>query len=359
MPKHLSLAIAVSAVFVLSLPASAMQIDKISGSFGTAIVSDFQDEAQTDQTPDESTVRFTLQDNSGRGRWELRGKYFLDGSLNLSAGLDVTLGSQVEFDLFKYPKGHPQAVQWIAILGSNCSQIEFSDKSNKLRLVFEPVKPAITPSLDTAGYTAMLGVDFYYSGMKSDPNAPDFGPPIVILDAVSDDVARPGHPSSDLLRGFAWQVNGVAGKPVAAQFIYGGRFAADQGFDPQAARGYLDGDPSNQGFTATLPSAPGFPINLGDPAEEFLQVKLDNVKFSTRDFQVGVFPEPLRIESIKLVPEGIRLAWNAEPGKTYTVESGPALDQVNEEEASTQSGPEYTDPDGPSNAAKFYRLREE
>lgn len=354
-----SITLVVIAAFSLSHPASAMLIDRISGDFGIARVSDFMDEAQTDETPDDSTVRFTLNDNPAMHRWEWRAERYLSGSLDLTSGLDVTLESQLEVNLFKYPKGHPQAVQWIVILGANCGQIQFDDKSNMLRLVFEPVKPALTPSLDTSGFTSVMGVDFYYSGMKTDPSAVSFGPPIIIINALSDDVGWPAHPSSDRLRGFAWQVNGIAGNPVNADFILGGRFAADRGFDPNAARGFLDGDPTNHGFTATLPADPGFPINLGAAGEPFYRLGMTNIKFSARDFQVGVFPEPLRIENIEVVAEGVRLTWNAEPGKTYAVESGPALDQINQVEASGQSGPEYTDAGGPSDAAKFYRLREE
>lgn len=359
MPRSFSIAISFCATFSLSLPASAMLIDKIGGDFGSATVAKFMDEAQTDATPDDSTVGFTLQDNPLLRRWQLRAFNYLTKSPNLSTGLDVTLDTQLELDLYKFPKGHPQAVQWIVITGANCSEIVFDDVFDTIRIVFKPVKPAITPSLDTSDFTSMLAVDFYYSGKKTDPGAVTHGPSIVFTDAVSDDVGRPGHPSSDTLRGFAWQVNGIAGNPVSARYIFGDRFAAAQGFDPQEARGFLDGDPSNHGFTATLPAPVEFPIDLGSAAEEFLQVDLDNVKFSARDFQVGVFPPRLRIESIEVIPEGVRLTWNAEAGRSYAVESGPAPDQISHVEASGLSGPDFVDSGHPSDAAKFYRVLEE
>ena len=152
-------------LLMVALPLNAMIQNKISIKGISAYVTGFND-AQSDKNPDATTARFTLQDNPSKKCWEFRVWNLQANSLDLSSGLDVTLGTDIELEFQKYPAGDPQGVRWIYIQGADLRDFKYSDMNDTIAMKIRPIAPSRTMGYPTT-HTAALGVNFYYSGTAS------------------------------------------------------------------------------------------------------------------------------------------------------------------------------------------------
>jgi len=319
-------------------------------------------EARSDDTPDSTTVRATLQNNFAKSRWEFRLSNYLTGSPDLTSGLDVTLGTEINAKFNLYGLGNSQSPQWIYVHGANVSNVQFqgipSPGVSTFEIHFQPVMPTLSVSY-AGGHTATAGIDFPYSGMSVDPSTINFAPPVISGNVICEDIGAAQDPSSTMLHGVAIGVSGMDGHQADFDFMYGSNFAASQGFDPMQAKAYLDWMTPASGFGFTDPSTPSYSVDLGDSGETYYTVHAFNVHFSTHDIQVGVFPEPLTFTGISLESTGVRLLWNADSNKTYTIESFETLGGATNVLGSNLTGPSFLDTDAFTDSQRFYRIREE
>ena len=349
-----------AAVTLFSLPAMSDQILGVrigsvdwSGTFPGY-------DAWSDDMPDATTVRATMMNNTTLNRWEFRLWNYQTASPDLTSGLDVTLGTEISASFNLYGLGDPQSPQWIYVHGANVNYVNFQGSVgiSTLEIHLQPVAPAISASYG-GGYTAALGIDFAYSGVAQNPSSINYAPPIVVGDVLCADVGAPQHPSSAMLHGAAISVNGVNGQATSFDFLYGSNFAASQGFAPDQAEAYLDWMVPASGFSFTSPETPAYTVDLGHTGETYYHLQVFNQNFSTHDIQVGVFPQPLTFTGISREPTGIRLLWNADTNKTYTLESFETLGGPTNILGTGLTGPGFLDTNTAGHSERYYRLREE
>lgn len=349
-----------SAVVMSSITAQGDLIDRIK--IGSITWTGDTAEARSDDTPDSTTVRATLVNNFAKSRWEFRLSNYLTGSPDLTSGLDVTLGTEVNARFYLYGLGSPESPQWIYVHGANVNFVQFQGVPNpgvsSLEVHFQPVAPIFSSSY-TGGYTATAGIDFPYSGVSVDPSGINYAPPVVSGNVICEDIGAAQDPSSAMLHGLAIGVSGMDGHQADLDFLYGSNFAANQGFDPNGAKAYLDGMTPQSGFGYTSPSSPSYSVDLGDAGETYYGMHVYNVKFSTHDIQVGEFPEPLTFTGINLESNGVRLFWNADTNKTYAVEALETLGGATNVLGSHLTGPSFLDTTALMDSQRFYRVREE
>lgn len=104
-----------------------------------------------------------LFDVAGGKHWRLTVEHYLSKPPDLRPGMDATEGTDIEVRLRKFPAGFPQGVQSIIIQGGDLRDFSYSEVRDEISLKFRPVKPSLTGSLVGLGYTAIAGIDFYYS----------------------------------------------------------------------------------------------------------------------------------------------------------------------------------------------------
>lgn len=313
-------------------------------------------EAQTDATPDASTAGFTMTDNPLGKYWEWSVFNLQTGSKNLTAGLDVTLGTDIEVQFQKFPNGHQQGVRWIYIQGADLRDFVYSDVTDTIDMKIRPTVPARTVGHPTA-HTAGLGIRFYYGGVTTAPI--DYSPPVILGNVFLSDLVKPQHPSSDLLWGRAIRLDGIQGEQVRADFLFGSSYADRWNIDLDDFRGYLDGEVPASGFSATLPATPSFSVNMGISGEEFRIMTILNHNFSAHDIQAGVFRAAPQFTGVQRETTGVRVFWNADTNRTYRLESFAILGGTTNIVATNLPGPNYLDTTIGANPARFYRLREE
>jgi hypothetical protein len=84
-----------------------------------------------------------------------------------------------------------------------------------------------------------------------------------------------------------------------------------------------------------------------------------NQKFSAHDIQAGVFREAPRFIDIQIEESGVRVFWNADTNRTYTLESFTTPVGVPNVLGTNLAGPDFLDTGASSDDARFYRLQEE
>ena len=190
-------------------------------------VSPSMSDAWTDVPQDGSTVHATLSNNPVRMCWEFRLWNHLTGSLNLTSGLDVTTGTDITAEFFIYPNGHLQAPKSFYIYGTDVRTPNYSSVNSTFSVNFRPVAPTISASY-AGGFTAIGGIDFPYYGSGQ---MIDYTPPIVSGTVIWNDLAKAQHPSSMLLLGMSWRVDGVAGQTVNMEYLIGNQYATRRKYD--------------------------------------------------------------------------------------------------------------------------------
>ena len=342
-------------LLMVALPLNAMIQNKISIKGISAYVTGFND-AQSDKNPDATTARFTLQDNPSKKCWEFRVWNLQANSLDLSSGLDVTLGTDIELEFQKYPAGDPQGVRWIYIQGADLRDFKYSDMNDTIAMKIRPIAPSRTMGYPTT-HTAALGVNFYYSGTASAP--PTYSPPVALGTVFLDDLQMPQHPSSSLLWGRAVRIDGIDNEPVRLDYIFGSTYADRWNLNLNDFRGYMDGQPSAPGFSASLPAKPSYSLDMGRAGETFVHIVSTAVKFSPHDFQFGVFRPAPMFTGIQREPSGARVSWVPDTSRKYQLQYFSSLAGTVHILATNLSGSSYLDTTIGAAPFRFYRLREE
>ena len=342
-------------LLIVALPLNAMIENKISINGFSAYFTGFND-AQSDKDPDASTVRFTLKDNPAKKCWEFRVWNLQTRSLDLTSGLDVTLGTDIDIQFQKYPNGDPQGVRWIYIQGADLRGFTYSDVTDTIDMKIRPIAPSRTMGYPTT-HTAALGINFYYPGMPSAP--PTYSPPIALGTVFLDELQSPQHSSSSLLWGRAVRIDGIDNEPVRLDYIFGSTYADRWNLNLNDFRGYLDGQPSAPGFSASLPAKPSNAMDMGRPGETFVHIVSIAAKFSPHDFQFGVFRPAPRFTGIQRDPSGARVSWVPDTSRKYQLEYFSTLAETPHILATNLSGSSYLDTTIGTAPFRFYRLREE
>lgn len=341
----------VLSILTFALPSKGM-IEKVIGDFREIGFNHFR----SDLVADGTSVDAKLTDDPTKKCWRLEFTDSLTGSPNLTTNLDFTAGDDIDLEVQKFPNGNAQAVKSIYIQGFDVRDFSYSDVTDLIKFKIRPVaSPAITVG-HTNPMTAGAAIYFFYSGVFEAPIS--YSPPVIIGNVSPDAIELPQHPSSQLLQGTAVRVDGIQGEQVRLEYLIGSTYADRWGLDINAFRGYIDGEEPASGDSATLPATPSYSVDMGKPGEEFVDIKMLIRNFSPHDIQVGVFPEPLGFTDISREAGGVRLTWNPEAGKSYTLQYFLTLGGAPNVLATGLTGPEFLDTDT-GNTTRFYRLVEE
>lgn len=234
--------------------------------------------------------------------------------------------------------------------------LAYSDNTDTIDLWLRPATPART-MLHMTQHHAALGIDFYFGGMATAPIT--YSPPIAIGSLFLDDVKKGEHPSSARLWGKAIRVNGINNESVAVDYLFGSTYADRWQLALDDFRGYLDGQPSAPGFTASLPTTPTYPVDMGRAGETFKLVATLTHQFSARDIQVGVFRPAPKFANIERDAAGIRLSFIIDSNRTYRLESFATLGGAPSVVATKLAVPEFLDTTIGAAPVRYYRLVEE
>jgi hypothetical protein len=287
--------------------------------------------------------------NTLRQSWELRFKNYLSGSYNLTAGLDVTYGTDIHVEVQKYPNGHIWAAKQIYVYGYDMHDIQYSDVTDTIKLNFRPVDFAISASYG-GGFTSSAGIDFHYYGPAGSFN---YAPAMFEGKVIWDDVSAPQDRSTMYLLGSAIRVNGANGQMTPFRALIGTRYATFHKYDLNQAKVFVDGSVPLSNFGYQPPAVPPFSVDMGVPSEVFRVVSFSNANYSAHDLQVGVF---LNVTNVAREAGGVRLKWNSQSTNLYTLHAYPFLGGPTNILGTNLSG-EFLDPQALTNSMRYYRLR--
>jgi hypothetical protein len=259
-------------------------------------------------------------------------------------------------ELFTFPVGHSEYSRGYYINGENLTEFDYSPSLNTLKLKFKPTAPALSASYSGGGWTATAGMNIYFRGTSQDPSEITYGPPVILGNFFSDDADRGMHPSSTSFMGKVHNFAGVNGELGSFEYYLGSRHAVHKGYDLYNSGAYVDGLQPNSGFDWNV-SIPDNPFSLG-ATEDFRRYDVSNLNWSSRDIQVGQFPQVPAFTLISAEPGGMQVYWDADTNKSYTLEYFATLDGPTHVLATNLTGLGFLD-SSTTQTSRFYRLLQE
>lgn len=96
------------------------------------------------------------------------------------------------------------------------------------------------------------------------------------------------------------------------------------------------------------------PPSSGGTGGSFPQLPIAAVVFAV---DLSTPAPPLAITNVSIVPTGLRIAWNAQPGRTYSVEAADSLSTPFAVLATNLAGPSFVHLSATLRSPRFYRVR--